>query len=99
MGFDKVKIKQICLMILYVALLILVLIYSREVFAGIGFVFSIMMPFIVGGVIAFILNIPMNMIEKKWLKNWKGKNAAKLKRPVSMILAILLVVLVGVLLV
>lgn len=94
MGFDKVKIKQVSLMILYVALVILVLIYSDKVFAGIGFVFSIMMPFIVGGVIAFILNIPMNMIEKKWLKKWKGKSAAKLKRPVSMVLAILLVVLI-----
>ncbi|MBQ7920663.1 MAG: AI-2E family transporter [Lachnospiraceae bacterium] len=94
MGFDKVKIKQISLMILYIALVILVLIYSEQVFAGIGFVFSIMMPFIVGGVIAFILNIPMNMIEKKWLKKWNGKLAEKLKRPVSMILAILLVILV-----
>ena len=94
MGFDKVNIKQISLMVLYIALVILVLIYSKEVFAGIGFVFSILMPFIVGGVIAFILNIPMNMIEKKWLKKWKGKSAANLKRPVSMVLAILLVVLV-----
>ncbi len=94
MGFDKVKIKQISLMILYIALVILALIYSRELFAGIGFLFSILMPFIVGGVIAFILNIPMNMIERKWLKRWKGKHAEKFKRPVSMVLAILLVVLV-----
>lgn len=92
MGFDKVKIKQICLMVLYVALVILVLIYSDVVFAGIGFVFSILMPFIVGGVVAFILNIPMNMIEKKWLKKWKGKSADKFKRTVSMILAMLLVI-------
>lgn len=94
MGFDKVKIKQISLMVLYVALVILVLIYSKEVFTGIGFVFSILSPFIVGGVIAFILNIPMNMVERKWLKKWKGKSAEKFKRPVSMVLAILLVVLV-----
>ena len=94
MGFDRVKIKQISLMILYIALVVLVLIYSEKVFAGIGFVFSILMPFIVGGVVAFILNIPMNMVEKKWLKKWNGKLATKLKRPVSMVLAILLVVLV-----
>lgn len=94
MGFDKIKIKQICLMVLYIALVILVLIYSDEVLAGIGFVFSILMPFIVGGVIAFVLNIPMNMIEKKWLKKWSGKRAASLKRPVSMVLSILLVVAV-----
>ena len=94
MGFDKVKIKQISLMILYVALVILVLIYSEKVFAGLAFIFSIMMPFIVGGVIAFILNIPMNMIEKKWLKKWRGKLADKLKRPISMFLSILLVLLV-----
>lgn len=92
MGFDKVKIKQICQVILYVAALILLLMYSEVVFAGIKLAIGFITPFLIGGAIAFILNIPMNAIEKKLLKRWKGKSADKLKRPVSMILALLFII-------
>ena len=54
-------------------------------------VLSILLPFIIGGVIAFILNIPMKGIEDKVLKKWRGKAAAKAKRPISMVLSIILV--------
>ena len=59
MGFDKVKLKQACFLFLYVAVLVLMLIYSKTLFAGVKMVVSILLPFIIGGVIAFILNIPM----------------------------------------
>lgn len=92
MGFDKVKIKQICLLILYVAAVILILIYSDLLFAGLGMAFQILMPFIIGGVIAFILNIPMNAIEKRFLKKWQGKWTKALKRPISMVLSIVFII-------
>ncbi|MBQ7776258.1 MAG: AI-2E family transporter [Lachnospiraceae bacterium] len=92
MGFDKVKIKQICWMVLYVAVIILLLIYSDVLFKGLKLVVSIFLPFLIGGAIAFILNIPMNSIEKKLFKKWNGKLADKLKRPISMILSIVFVV-------
>ncbi len=91
MGFDKVKLKQVSLMILYIAILILLLIYSNVLFSGVKLAVSIFMPFIIGGAIAFILNIPMVGIEKKLFKNRNGRIASKIKRPVSMILAIILV--------
>ena len=47
-------------------------------------------PFIVGGAIAFVLNIPLKAVENKLLKKWKGKLAAKLKRPVSILLSLIL---------
>lgn len=91
MGFDKVKVKQLCFICFYVAVLILMLIYSKTLFAGAKMVLSILLPFIIGGVIAFILNIPMKGIEDKLLKKWRGKAAAKAKRPISMVLSIVLV--------
>ncbi len=91
MGFDKVKVKQVCFVILYVAALVLMLIYSKTLFAGVRMVISILLPFIIGGVIAFILNIPMKAIEDKLLKKWRGKSAAKAKRPISMVLSIIFV--------
>lgn len=92
MGFDKVKVKQVCLIALYIAALGLLLIYSKVLFLGIKMFFSIVLPFIVGGVIAFVLNIPMKAIEKGLFSKAKGKMGNSIKRPVSMILALSFVV-------
>ena len=89
MGFDKVKIKQICLIILYVAFVLFVLLHIETVVQGIGLLVEIIKPFIVGAVIAFILNIPMKGIEERLLRKWQGKSAGTLKRPVSLVLSIL----------
>ncbi len=94
MGFDKVKIKQICGLMFLAAALILALIYSKELFGAIAIGFRILRPFITGAVIAFVLNLPMNLIEKRLLAKWNGKAAQKVKRPVSIVLSILLVLLI-----
>ncbi len=94
MGFEKEKIKQIRRMILFVAGIVLVLMYSEEVFYAIGVLINIMKPFIYGGVMAFILNIPLRFIENRVLKKWKGKSADKLKRPLGIIFSLLFVVLI-----
>lgn len=91
MGFDKVKIRQICFLVLYVAAVALLLIYSDLLFRGIGLGFKILMPFLVGGAIAFIINIPMNAIENRLFGKWKGKSSKTLKRPISLVLSILFV--------
>lgn len=92
MGFDKVKVKQVCLVALYIAALGLMLIYSKVLFSGIKLILSILLPFIIGGVIAFVLNIPMKGIEKRLFGKAKGKMGSRIKRPVSMVLALIFVV-------
>ena len=92
MGFDRKKIKQIRELMILAAVLILALLYRKEVFDAIAMLFGIMKPFIYGGVIAFVLNIPLCQIENHLLVNWKGKTADKMKRPVGIIISILLVV-------
>lgn len=94
MGFDKEKIKQIRWLMILAAVLILLIIYSDTVLRGIGFALGIAKPFLYGGAIAFVLNIPMRMYENKLLKRWRGKAAGKLKRPVCMVLSILTVFLI-----
>lgn len=94
MGFDKVKIKQICGLMALAAVLILALIYSKELVGAIALGIKILSPFVTGAVIAFVLNLPMNLIEKKLLPKWNGKVAQKLKRPISMVMALLLVILI-----
>lgn len=94
MGYDKVKIKQISGLMVLAAGLILALIYSEQIFKAIGLGYTIVSPFVVGGIIAFILNLPMNLFETKLFAGWKGKVADKLKRPISMVLALVAVILI-----
>lgn len=90
MEFEKEKMKQIRKIIIWLGLVILLLIYSKEVFRGLAIAFNIMKPFIYGGIIAFILNLPLRFVEEKLFARWTGKSAAKYKRPVSIFLSILL---------
>lgn len=94
MGFDKEKIKQIYKLVLFIAIVVLVLIYSKNVFYGLQLFVGMIVPFLAGGAIAFVLNIPLRAIEKKWLKKWDGKVASKLKRPLSMVLSIVFIALI-----
>ena len=50
-------------------------------------IISIFMPFIIGAVIAFIINVPMRGIEKKLFP--KSKKFDKFRRPVSLVLTLL----------
>nr|WP_300837450.1 AI-2E family transporter [uncultured Acetatifactor sp.] len=88
MEFSKGKIRQIRHLMILGALLVLALIYSKEVFQGIAFFFGILSPFLVGGVMAFVLNIPMRAYEEKLFRRWRGKSAAKCKRPLCLVLSI-----------
>ena len=63
----------------------------RTIGGTIGLVWGIIVPFVLGAVIAFIVNIPMRFIENKLFAKWKGKGFV---RPVSMVITLLLVALV-----
>lgn len=91
MGFDKEKIRQIRGIILFAAAVVLVILYSGDVLKGMGMLLDISVPFLAGGAIAFVLNIPMRAIEEKLFKRWRGKAARRLKRPVSLVLAIIFI--------
>lgn len=92
MGFEKEKIKQIRGLILFLAVIVLLIMYSGSVLAGLGMFAGILTPFVAGGAIAFVLNIPLRMIENKIFKKWRGKVAGKLKRPVSIVLSVIFII-------
>lgn len=94
MEFSKEKIRQIKNLMVLAAFLVLAIIYSEKIFSVAVFLVDILKPFIYGGAIAFVLNIPMRLIEEKFLERWKGKMAKKLKRPLSMVFSIVLIILV-----
>ena len=94
MEFSREKLRQIRRLMILAAFLILIILYSEKVFYGAAFLFGILKPFLYGGAIAFVLNIPMRGIENKWLGGWRGKASDKLKRPVSMVITLVLIALV-----
>lgn len=91
---DKEKYREIKKLMLIMAVVILLIVYSGNIFKAAGNIFEAFQPFAIGIIIAFIINIPMELIEKKLLKKWKGKVADKLKRAVSLLLALLVIIAV-----
>lgn len=82
-------------LILFTAVVILVLMKFDFLCLTVGLVFGILKPFIMGGMIAFVINIPMRFYERKLFDNRKkkGKYLMKCKRGISLFLAFLSVVL------
>ncbi len=82
-------------LILFTAVVILVLMKFDFLCLTIGLVFGILKPFIMGGMIAFVINIPMRFYERKLFDNRKkkGKYLMKCKRGISLLLAFLSVIL------
>lgn len=95
MNLDRDNLKKIRGLILF-TIFVLVALWNYElVFDGIKFVWGVISPFVLGGVIAFIVNIPMRFFEEKLFvkgKSKKKKWAEKLARPLSLILALLLII-------
>ena len=91
MRFSKELMKQIILLMAAAAVMVLIIINGSTVLKGIVICMGIIAPFLAGGAIAFILNIPMSALEKRLLYRMDGTRAARLKRPVG-ILATLLAV-------
>ena len=60
---------------------------------------GLLLPFVLGGAMAFVLNVPMSFIERHLFgkvrekNNKAGKAASKLARPVSLVLSIVFVIL------
>ncbi len=84
------KIKEIKEIIIFSILLIFAFIYIKDLFNIIKYIIHLFMPFIVGLGIAFVLNVLVNVIEKKWFKNWQ--TTLLTKRTVSLILALTIVI-------
>ena len=76
------------------AALILGILYFNTILTGIGSLGGILMPLILGCVFAYVLNIIMRRLEKIYFPGSKKKFVQKSRRPVCMILSIILIVLV-----
>ncbi len=97
MELNRDTIRKIRGLIVFTALVIVCLWKHEMVFDILGFVFGILFPFILGGAIAFVLNVPMSFIERHLFpeeRREKSKGMKKLARPVSMLIVLFAVIAV-----
>lgn len=94
MDLNKNNLKKIRGLIIFTAVVCLAVIKIDLVLNGLFFVVGILKPFIYGAVAAFVLNIPMSAIEKRLFGNGKHSKMQKAKRPASIFLAFIAVILV-----
>ena len=95
MNLDKKSIKQLRQLILFTIVILIALWNYAIIFEWIGFAFGIIFPFLLGGAIAFVLNVPMNFLEEKIFRNRylkENKVAKRIARPVSLVLTIAIVI-------
>lgn len=95
MNLDNKNIKQLRQLIVFTIVILIALWNYAIIFEWIGFALGIVFPFLLGGAIAFVLNVPMNFLEEKIFRNryLRDKKAAKrIARPVSLILTIAIVI-------
>lgn len=94
MELNQENIQKIKEIILFTAVIIVCLWKYETVLDILFFLLNILTPFILGGAIAFVLNVPMNFIQRHLFDEErikKSKVLQKLARPVSMILVLIAV--------
>lgn len=87
---SKDFIKQFIMLMVLAALLEAAVFNSESVFKALTSVLSMSMPFVIGGSLAYGLNLPMRFIENKALGGLKGRSE-KLKRPLALLLTLVAV--------
>ncbi len=91
MELDKNNMRKIMMLILFTILLVMASTNIEVIWNGIGTVIQIVRPFILGAAIAFVINVPMKVIERNLLKYTKMR--PKFVRVVSYVLAVLFILL------
>lgn len=94
-NFDKENMKKVMIIVAFGVILYWGLQNLELLGNTIGFIVKLIFPFILGLAIAFILNVIVNVLEKKIFNKLKAKNIFyRFKRPLSITLSILLLLLI-----
>ena len=91
---SKISVKKIRELIVFTAFLVVALWKFDVVLDVLKAIWGIAFPFVLGGAIAFVTNVPMSFLEKKIFGRAKKENkiGAKLARPISLFLTIVFAV-------
>ncbi|WP_461812540.1 AI-2E family transporter [Faecalimonas sp.] len=94
MNLDKETIRKIRGLIVFTIVVLMIIWNYKVFFELLGYVLNIVLPFLIGGAIAFVLNVPMHFIEEKIFGNKMVKTnkfLQKIARPISLVMTIVFV--------
>ena len=94
MDLEKNK-KTIMQLILFTIIVIFAFINISYLWTFIKYIIAIFMPFIIGAMMAFVLNVLLNVVENKLFKKLNKKNTKtwkKLKRPASLVTTFIIII-------
>lgn len=95
MDLTKENVKKLRGLIVFTAVIVVCLWKYEASLKILSFAWGVICPFILGGAIAFVLNVPMNFIQRHLFPEERVKNSKfmkKLARPVSMLIVLFLVI-------
>lgn len=95
MNISDEAVKKIRGLIIFAAIIIACFWKYDVVIRVLAFIFHVIFPFVLGGAIAFVLNVPMNFIQRHLFpedKIEKRKVIKKLARPLSMLIVLFCVI-------
>lgn len=95
MDLTKENVKKLRGLIVFTAVIVVCLWKYEVSFQILSFIWGVVCPFILGGAIAFVLNVPMNFIQRHLFPEERTEHSKvlnKLARPVSMLLVLFLVI-------
>ena len=94
-NFDRENMKKVIIIVAFGVILYWGLQNLELLGNAIGFIVKLIFPFILGLAIAFILNVIVNVLERKIFNKLKTQNIFyRFKRPLSITLSILLLLLI-----
>lgn len=95
MELNQKTMKKIKELILFTAIVVACLWKYKEVMEILGFILHVTFPFILGGAIAFVLNVPMSFIQRHLFSEERIEKKPvfqKIARPVSMMIVLFAVI-------
>ena len=91
MNLNRDTMKKIMGLIAFAILLYVGLQNTRLVSAALRYVVGLTAPFLIGGCIAFVLNVPMRALEKKFWPETDKKALNALRRPMCILVSLVLI--------
>lgn len=90
----KEKKPEILYYITYTVVLVFLFVHIKTIINWLQYIIQLLMPFIVGAMIAFVLNVLLNLVENKLFAKWNHSNSKRwqrVKRPLCLIVTLLIV--------
>ena len=90
-ALDRHKLKQAAAVIGIAALAALAVLKFDVVMSALGVVIGVLTPFVAGGVLAYLTHLIMGRVERCFFPKSSSKAVARLRRPVCMLLSLVLI--------